>query len=274
MSSSGSRTTYRDQGNYYRSNDRVVERERRYVREIPYEEIDDIRNRELAPFRAPYAPAQLERRDGYDRSYDGDYYDSRQIARRNTLAPPIVEPRYERGGPSRSSDARDRRRDYSPPQRERQRREYYSDDSDSESSRERRRRRRHRRARSEAPANDDDDDGGRLWYSMKNRKDGNWLEKSFDSSYDGLLAAAAGAAIGAVTAKHFAGEENRKWKTLGSAVAGAAAFNGLENQYRVYTEVKQEKREKKGEINKGDPGMDGPLELGGQLVAGGMLPGM
>lgn len=57
----------------------------------------------------------------------------------------------------------------------------------------------------------------------------------------------------------------------GGALAGAAAFNLAENHYRLYTEEKEEQREKEGKGRKAhnDPGMDQPLQLGGALVANG-----
>ena len=95
---------------------------------------------------------------------------------------------------------------------------------------------------------------GVLWYSCKSRKDASFFEKYFDSSYDGIFAAAAGAAIGAMgvrrmTLKHGVSEEEsrahenqvkNRWKTAAGAVAGAAAFNAGENWFRVYTEAKAE----------------------------------
>ncbi|KAF2219523.1 hypothetical protein BDZ85DRAFT_268596 [Elsinoe ampelina] len=76
---------------------------------------------------------------------------------------------------------------------------------------------------------------GRCWYSEKDRKDADFLEKHFDSSYDGIIAAAAGAAIGAMTANRFS-KERKKRNVAASAVAGAVAFNFAENHYRVFTE--------------------------------------
>ena len=186
MSSDG-RSYREDPRDYYRPHDRVVERERRHVQDIPYEDLEEVRNRELAPFRAPYARAQLDRREGYDRAYNDDYYDSRQIATRDRLDPP-ARPSYDRRRDARSTDGRDRRRDYASSDRDRRRREDYSDASDSDSSRERHRRRRHRRARSEAPPQNYDAGEETTWNAMKNKKEGNFKERNFDKSYDGLIA--------------------------------------------------------------------------------------
>lgn len=252
----------------HRTGQRVWERK---VQEVPYDEIENIRGQELALFRAPTARARADRRDERDnyggRAYD-DYYASRPRPR-DRLAPPIDD-RYEDRYTRRSSDRqRDSRRG---DDRDRRRRDDYSD-SDSESPRERRHRRRHRRAKSEqAPKRDlsDDDDEGRLWYSGRSRKDAKFHERHFDSSYDGLIAAAAGAAIGGITARSFAGAENKKWKIAGGALVGAAGLNAAENHFRLYTEEKEEKREQRGEARKdqNDPGLAGPAELGGHLLAG------
>ena len=93
---------------------------------------------------------------------------------------------------------------------------------------------------------------------MKNRREGNLLERNFDSSYDGLIAAAAGAALGAITARNLdkdqfedASAESKRTKILkmvGGAVAGAAVLNVGENWYRVYTEEKEERKEEKEKV--------------------------
>jgi hypothetical protein len=62
-----------------------------------------------------------------------------------------------------------------------------------------------------------------------------------------------------MTARRFGGydhytEEDReknKWKTIAGGIAGAAAFNLVENKYRIYTEeraeIKREVREERRE---------------------------
>ncbi|KAK1076175.1 hypothetical protein LTR48_009148, partial [Friedmanniomyces endolithicus] len=133
-----------------------------------------------------------------------------------------------------------------------------NNNSDGESSHSRQRRPRRReggRARSEDRSqtgrnrrgggdkekknNEQQDDNGKLWYSMKNRREGNLLERNFDSSYDGLIAAAAGAALGAITARNLdkdqfedasvEGKRTKILKMVGGAVAGAAVLNVGEN---------------------------------------------
>lgn len=276
MSSAGERTQVVDVSyDDHRTGERVWERK---VQQVPYDEIEEIRGQELALFRPSNARPRAERRDERDyrdgRAYD-DFYASRPRPR-DRLAPPIDErydDRYARRGADRQVA---RRRD---DQRDRRRKDDYSD-SDSESSRERRHRRRHRRAKSEQPSkdreqenNNNEDDGGVLWYSGKPRNQGNFRERHFDSSYDGIIAAVAGAAIGGITARSFGGDEKKGWKIAGGALVGAAAFNSAENHYRVYTEEREEKeqeRERQGKPRKKDPNEEGqfagPLELGGEAL--------
>ena len=208
------------------------------MREVSYEELDDIRARELAVvLKTSPDDEQLIRTRSSERDYyqQDDYYDGyarRRPSRRDRYLDVDYAPRSSR----RSSDNRSaRRRDPSL--------------SDSDSDYDRRRRRRHRhsegRARSadQSAKKDAEDDGGILWYSGKKRCDANILERHLDSSYDGLIAAAAGGLIGSITAARFGGPEHKGWKALGGAVAGAAAFNVAENHYRVYTEERAKKKE-------------------------------
>ncbi|TKA60642.1 hypothetical protein B0A55_12249 [Friedmanniomyces simplex] len=245
---------YRDS----RTGERVYERK---VQEVPWEELSSVRNRELALVRRESPPEPESRR-----------YEERSPPRRGE-----EEYALQRVQRSRYRDdevvpyRRDERDDRRAPRRGGGAAYDDADDSDSESSHERRRRhkrREGRRDRSEAHGDSgrsrrgdtkdhqqqqNDDGGGKLWYSMKDRRDGNFLERNFDSSYDGLIAAAAGAALGAITArsldKHQGdGSDTKKQKVLkmvGGAVAGAAVLNVGENWYRVYTEEKEERKEEK-----------------------------
>lgn len=210
-------------------------RERR-IQEIPDDQVQLVRRQEYEDFLAGQ-PRPEDGRELVRRPSRGDYLDVDYAPRRRRSA--------RRRSPSTSS----------------------SSDSDSEDSRRSRRRRRgdgHRRARSEQGPIEKikekvDDTEGYLWYSCKPRKDCNFIERNFDSSYDGLIAAAAGGLIGAMTARRFGGydhytEEDReknKWKTIAGGIAGAAAFNLVENRYRVYTEeraeIKREVREERRE---------------------------
>lgn len=212
-------------------------RERR-IQEVPPDEMEEIRDRELAVFkgdRSPPRDASRSRERGDDRNVD----DKDQIYRYHRTV------QRERGVQPMDLN---RSRSYDRPlaRRERSRGRYEDEESDSDSDFERRRRRRRNHSSSDRRRRSEDDSYERLWYSMKRRRDGNVLERNFDSSYDGIIAGVAGAAIGAMTARHFAnGEENRKWKVLGGAVAGAAATNFAENYYRIYTEEKHERRERR-----------------------------
>ena len=166
----------------------------RRVQEVPWDQIDDIRSRELALFRAPspqrrddMVVARRDDRDDNDGDDNDQYFMRRTVTRERfadndaRLAPPRRRQR------PRSS----RRRTPSP------------SSSSSESSRERRRRRtRHRRtasAREPSPA--DSADEHILFWSHKKRCEGNVVERNLDPSYDGIIAGIAGAAIGGITAR-------------------------------------------------------------------------
>lgn len=233
-------------------------RERR-VQEVPCEEIDNIRNQELAIVRS----GDREREQSRRREYKPD----------NQL---VVPPRYpddeDYGPPARRSldsrrYGRSAREDYRDVVKYKDELEEDEDDSDSDYERRRRRHHKHRRAHSDsrdkrdkndkndkndnnrgAPAQGGEEDKGNLlWYSMKKRQDGNFVERNFDPSYDGILAAAAGAALGAMTARRFGGEMNSKLKMLGGGLAGAMAFNASENQYKIFLEEKTGKKEDRWE---------------------------
>ena len=225
-------------------------RERR-IQQLADDEVEAVRARELAlvlPSRQDQQELYFDprRRDDYD-----DQRSSR--GRRNNEDFLAVEPyRPQRARSYRGGELSRRRRSPSS-----------SSSSDSEDDR-RRRRHDRRRARSARPdverdGNAKEDDEGILWYSGKPRKDCNFFERHFDSSYDGLLTAAAGAAIGAMTARRFAHKEgdeekHKNMKTLGGAVAGAGLFNMVENHYRVFTEEKTERKEEAWEEKWGGEG--------------------
>jgi len=86
-----------------------------------------------------------------------------------------------------------------------------------------------------------------MFYSGKKRRDANFMEKNFDSSYEGITAAIAGGLIGGMTARRFGGEENNKAKVLAGTALGAAGLNAAENWYRVYTEERAERKAEKQE---------------------------
>jgi len=136
------------------------------------------------------------------------------------------------------------RRDYDDSS-DRSRREY----SDRGSSRSKRDRRRDRRRSDDESADEDGNsaDEGLMFYSGKKRRDANFVEKNFDSSYEGITAAIAGGLIGGMTARRFGGEENNKAKVLAGTAIGAAGLNAAENWYRVYTEERAERKAEKRE---------------------------
>lgn len=113
------------------------------------------------------------------------------------------------------------------------------DYSDRSRSRSRSRRRHGRKHGHHEERKSKDVPTGRCWYSGKERKDADFLERNFDSSYDGIIAAAAGAAIGAMTSNRFS-KEHRARNAAGAAVAGAVAFNFAENWYSRFVEDEED----------------------------------
>ncbi|KAK0302600.1 hypothetical protein LTR01_008670 [Friedmanniomyces endolithicus] len=268
---------YRDS----RTGNRVYERR---VQEIPWEEISTVRNRELALVRRRDSSPEPETKRYEERSPPRRREE--EVASQRSQRDPHrqIEEEYtsqwgqrSRNGnddevvPYRRDDRYDRR---APRRDDRAARDQDDNNNNSEGessrSRQRRPRRREGRARSEDRSqtgrkrrgggekekkNEQQDDNAKLWYSMKNRREGNLLERNFDSSYDGLIAAATGAALGAITARNLdkdqfedASVESKRTKILkmvGGAVAGAAVLNVGENWYRVYTEEKEERKEEK-----------------------------
>ncbi|KAK0270849.1 hypothetical protein LTR35_013901 [Friedmanniomyces endolithicus] len=266
-----------------RTGNRVYERR---VQEVPWEEISNVRNRELALVRRRDSSPEPETRRYEERSpprrreeestsqqdqrspprrREEEYTSQRgqrsRIGNDDEVVPYRREDRYDRRAPRRDDGgARDQD-------------DNNDKNSDGQSARSHQRRPRQReggRARSEDRSqtgrnrrgggekekkNEQQDDNGKLWYSMKNRREGNLLERNFDSSYDGLIAAAAGAALGAITARNLdkdqfedasvEGKRTKILKMVGGAVAGAAVLNVGENWYRVYTEEKEERKEVK-----------------------------
>ena len=80
--------------------------------------------------------------------------------------------------------------------------------------------------------------------------------RNFDRGSDGIITAAAGAALGAITARHFFGPKefskeadtqrartSKHWKMVGGAVLGAAAFNAAETKFHNYFEEQEERHE-------------------------------
>ncbi|KAK0265343.1 hypothetical protein LTR35_017087 [Friedmanniomyces endolithicus] len=264
-----------------RTGNRVYERR---VQEIPWEEISTVRNRELALVRRRDSSPEPETKRYEERSPPRRREE--EVASQRSQRDPHrqIEEEYtsqwgqrSRNGnddevvPYRRDDRYDRR---APRRDDRAARDQDDNNNNSEGessrSRQRRPRRREGRARSEDRSqtgrkrrgggekekkNEQQDDNAKLWYSMKNRREGNLLERNFDSSYDGLIAAATGAALGAITARNLdkdqfedASVESKRTKILkmvGGAVAGAAVLNVGENWYRVYTEEKEERKEEK-----------------------------
>ncbi|KAK1069346.1 hypothetical protein LTR74_004912 [Friedmanniomyces endolithicus] len=251
-----------------RTGNRVYERR---VQEVPWEEISNVRNRELALVRRRDSSPEPETRRYEERSpprrreeestsqqdqrspprrREEEYTSQRgqrsRIGNDDEVVPYRREDRYDRRAPRRDDGgARDQD-------------DNNDNNSDGQSARSRQRRPRQReggRARSEDRSqtgrnrrgggekekkNEQQDDNGKLWYSMKNRREGNLLERNFDSSYDGLIAAAAGAALGAITARNLDKDQFED-----ASVEGKRTKILKMNWYRVYTEEKEERKEVK-----------------------------
>ncbi|PNS21544.1 hypothetical protein CAC42_903 [Sphaceloma murrayae] len=184
-------------------------------------------------------------RDGYDRVYERqdrgrEYYDDsrdyRRLARERDEKSLILSPVHTRQAESRRYEDRELAAVPYRDGRGRQQQLIIYDDSDeySDDSRSRSRKRYHDRSSHKDKSKKIPT--GRCWYSQKERKDADFLERNFDSSYDGLIAAAAGAALGAMTANRFSKEEHRHRNIAGSAIAGAIAFNFAENSYSRFIE--------------------------------------
>ena len=230
------------------------------MQEVPWEEIDVVRSRELALVRPARAqqwrgsqegsrePSIEPSRRRFDDPYveDGAYDDDRDkgyVVRRRTVRD------HGRVPDARELNTQLVRREQQTVAR---RAENYSD-SESDSSRERRDRRRRRRERADrhkdaqpdAAAQRQQDDGHICWYSGKSRHEAHPLERHLDPSYDGIIAAAAGAAIGAMTARRFGGKEKRGLKIIGGTIAGALVVNAAEHKFKVFVEEQEEQIERK-----------------------------
>lgn len=221
---------------------------RRTVYEIPYDQIDRVRDRELAAFNSSDRqdrPSQslVVRDKGQDDtfSYDDDDvgYTKRKTVRRERFADDAQLVPY--GGHDRQISRRASR-------------------ASDEDDRDRQRRRRHRRARSE-----DNQARSDVKKGLKGVEEGaeedevegaDFFDRTFDVSLEGLITAVAGGALGAITARHFTSANNRDarrpgrskgstLKVVGGALAGAAALNAGEKQWQNWRmENEEEKQEK------------------------------
>ena len=83
-----------------------------------------------------------------------------------------------------------------------------------------------------------------------------FFERKFDRGSDGVITAAAGAALGAITARHFFGPKefsqeaetrqgklSKNWKMIGGAVLGATALNLAQNKLKTSFEEQDERNE-------------------------------
>ncbi|GAB7344323.1 hypothetical protein MBLNU457_2188t1 [Dothideomycetes sp. NU457] len=248
--------------------------------DIDYDDLPQLRQRELGSFRKQDSDPDRGQRRDRDEEYE---YRRRRYVVEDDL-PRMRRPDYDRQeeqqlvpyNKNRNTDVvaydrrqaqsdydrtrgdYDRKRDYD---EGRSRRSYDDgrsrrDYSERDSSRSRRDRRKNRRRddydddRSGDDANSADE--GLMFYSGKRRGDGNFFEKNFDSSYEGITAAIAGGLIGGMTARRFGGEENNKAKVLAGTAIGAAALNAGENWYRIFTEERAERKAERRERRRND----------------------
>jgi hypothetical protein len=194
----------------------------RRVQNIPREDIDAVRRRQLEDFYRPASPREVmrnDRRGRRDRSAPHDYYSSRR--RRNYSS--------SRSSSDNEEDYEERRRqEYGDPHR----RDYF-----------------HRQRTQSEMRNTDEPKGRHYDGYLRSR-----AKSVFDSSGNGILAAAAGAGIGAITARRFADRNpydsrsheasgRERLKTLGGAIAGGLIANAAEERFRRWTAEKEEAKQ-------------------------------
>jgi len=239
---------------------------RTHTVEIDYDDLPKIRDRELAVIRRYDSDDEEHsrgprpaRQEAYEYRHKRFVYedDAPRSRRRNdhdygTGDRYSVVP-YDRNRGidaynRRDRDAYDDNHDYDERRRNRDgMRE--PDDHGYGSSRRRNRRERRDPDRGGAGSSADGDSGddGLVFFSGQKRKDANFIERNFDSSYEGVTAAIAGGLIGGMTARRFAEGENKAGKTIAAAAVGAASFNAAENWYRVFTAEREERKERQKE---------------------------
>lgn len=230
--------------------------------DIDYDDLPRLRQRELGRYYdSDDNRPRRDRNDDYEyrrRSYvvedDGPRsrrrdYDAREEQQMVPYRGTDQDTQVVAHDPRRDYDYYERRRDDYDGRRDCDNR-HFSEQSSSRSGqswKDRRRRRDDGRSRGSADEGANSADEGLLFYSGKKRKDASFLEKNFDSSYEGITAAIAGGLIGGMTARRFGGEENRKAKVVAATAIGAAGFNAAENWYRIYTEERAERKEERRE---------------------------
>lgn len=189
---------------------------------IPREQIDAVRQQQLDEF---YRPA--------DRRYRSDLSE-RNLQRHNSrpMRDQSAPGRYQN---RRDEDSRRRRRDSYASS------EASSSDGDGDGrgsySRDPHRRDYFHRGRTQSEKRTRDEQARNYDGDVRSR-----VQKNFDASGNGVLAAAIGAGLGAITARRFdknhydAPSEQRdgrqRWKTVGGAVVGGLVANAAEERYR------------------------------------------
>jgi hypothetical protein len=207
-----------------RSYDESVRLQRSWepVREVPWEQIDEVRNRELALVRRD-SPESLEQalsrrdepRDALGSDDDEGYYVVRRTRRYSNYPREPKDTDYERQQIRQAYD--------SDGDDDRALRKYRGERRRSQDSAQSQHRSRRSSIRPRKESKDENDDCSR---SQKPRKDESFLERNTNSSYNGLLAAGAGALIGMAVARAYTPEEkHRKRDLYVGAFAGAAVLN-------------------------------------------------
>jgi hypothetical protein len=214
--------------------------------DVSYSELQRIRQREMESMLQStkdqdqdFSPVKRSRTQG-DEVYPGNAYDrtSRSMSR------PSQNDENDGYDNQRSRRRRDSAPDYGDvgrSRRSRRRRERDTQD-DNQNQQQQQQSQQERRRQQQAPPHPDHDESGE--------------RRLFDKGSDGLITAAAGAAMGAITARHFAGPKDfsraeqtpkgryaRNWKMIAGAVAGAAAFNMGEQAFKTYFEEQAEHME-------------------------------
>lgn len=246
------------------------------VRDVSYAEIQRIRAREVAFMQQPQSSQALvpiRKSWTWDAQSDGNASDSQSRA-----LVPVGKSRTQDAQPGRNasdSQSSGRRSQYAEDRvyddRRRRRRESTPGYGDGE-----------RDSRSRVSREQDLRGSNQEQQRQRQRKsepqdtsEASQERRVFDHTSDGIISAAAGAALGAITARYFASKRSfaaeaeegrtpardkvaRNWTTIGGAVLGAAAVNMAEAQIQNY--FLEEKREQMEHMQTGG-------ELAGEMVA-------
>ena len=223
------------------------------VQDVSYSEIQRVRRGERASMDQPLRDqdiAVIGRRRTQEES-DAGSRDSRRTSRRDRYAD-------DRGNDYGSDYSRSRRRKSAPGYDygggERSGRRAGRSDRDRDGSQandqqvaqyqqQRGQQQQQQRDQNQSKQNDSQEN------TQEKEPDPGFLGRRFDHTPDGMITAVAGAALGAITARHFfgpkefskeestqRGKTSKHWKMIGGAVLGAAAFNAGQQKFTTYFE--------------------------------------